>query len=337
MTDLPSGSTESSASSGKIKNKIIAQRSALWLPFDLLFLLRPSQFLPIWATLTAGFLVPQIIKNPDTFFSISLSSDYWMILLLVSLGSGGIFVFNQIADIDTDTINEKLFILPMGLVFKLEAYFLAFALGILVMSMVPFISMQHFFLFSICGVIGMLYNFRPGKWKNHPWLSVFVHFMGGSLCFLSGALIISELSISVVLMSLPYAMAWSAVFVIVTIPDLEGDRQSDKRTFSVSYGIYSTLKLANVLVIIALVLSVWNRDIIFIFASGIALIYYVKLFTTYEHGVFTPVKLSFMLLLLGSMVFAPEFILPVLAVILISRWYYHVRFNVSYPSFSSKN
>lgn len=311
-------------------------RNLWWLMADLIFMMRPSQFIPIWATLAAGYIYSLFfISNNLTFNAFTFNNDFWYILLSVSIGSGAVFIYNQIADIKTDQLNGKLLFLCKGLVTSTEAVWFANMLGFISLLIGYLVSTTIFFIFIICGLLGLLYSFKPTVWKNHPILSVFVNFMGGWLCFLTGSVLHHDLTTSLVVAGLPYALSWAAVFSIVTIPDRYGDHLSDKVTLSVKYGDQKTKRAAVVMIMLGLVISFFTLDPIFIFSTILALPFYFMILKKGSIEIFRPVKLSFILLVLGSGFFIPIFLLMIFTLLILTRLYYKFRFRITYPNLSS--
>lgn len=321
----------------KIETQHELRRDLRWLPLDLFFMMRPSQFIPIWATLTSGFVFASLSQSGDySFNSIGFTFEFWIILLSVSMGSGAVFIYNQISDIETDKLNGKLLFLPKSLVTKHEAIWTAHILISTALIIGYMVSGSIFFIYLICGIIGYLYNSKPAEWKNKPILSIVVNFLGGWLCFLTGAVLLEPISLNYVFAGLAYALSWSAVFCVVTIPDQFGDKKSNKITMSVKYGAKTTKIVALVMILLSFLVGVIAKDPVFIFSAIAAIPFYFRIIRIDNHGIFTPVKLSFLFLIIGSSYFAPFFLLTIFLVFAITKVYYQSRFKIDYPSFSSK-
>ncbi len=318
------------------KNKSnTVSRDFRWFPADLFFLLRPTQYLPIWATLFAGFVVTSLNSNPTAFNSVPITNTFWFILLSVSLGSGAVFVYNQVVDVDSDKLNGKLLILPRNLVSTFEANWFGHFIISVALLIGFFISTSIFIVYLFCGLLGFLYNSNPFNWKNNPYLSIVINFLGGGLCFIAGGLTVEPISLNLILDSIPYALSWAAVFSLVTIPDIYGDHKSGKRTIAIAIGIEKTKWIATFAVILSLAASLILKDYIFLVSAGLAFPLYLRILNNESAGVFTPVKFSFIFLTLVPIYFSPLFILPVALNVILCKLYYKFRFGINYPNFSS--
>lgn len=310
-------------------------RDFRWLPADLIFLMRPTQYLPIWATLFAGFVVISLKNNQAVFNSIQPSTTFWFIFLGVSLVSGAVFAFNQISDIESDRLNGKLLILPKKLVSVAEAKWFGNSIIAIALLIGIFTSIPVFSIFAICGLLGFLYNSNPFNWKNNPYLSILINYLGGGLCFIAGGLTVEPFSLNLILGGLPYALSWAAVFSLVTIPDIYGDHKSGKRTIAITVGIEKTKWIATFAVVLSLLASLILKDYIFLISAGLAFPLYLRILNNESAGVFTPVKFSFIFLTLVPIYFSPLFILPVALNVVLCKLYYKFRFGIDYPNFSS--
>lgn len=306
-----------------------------WMILDLIFLMRPTQFFPIWATLTAGFLVPQIVTQKLPWFSLTFSPDFWLTLLSVSLGSGAVFIYNQIEDIETDRINGKLMILNDGLVSEQVALWFGHGIAAASLFLASSVSYSLLYIYIGCGVLGLAYNFYPFSLKDNPYSAILVNSLGGFLCFLAGSVTVSHSLSGVVLTAIPYGLAWGAVFALVTVPDQTGDRKTGKKTLAVVNGEKFTRQFAFFITVLAVGLSVVNGDPIFLFAGLVSLPFYFQLLKKENgSGIFFPVKLSFVLLLFASSLFIPVFFILISVNFAVCRVYYRLRFHLNYPSFS---
>jgi len=311
------------------------RKSLLWLGADLFFLTRPSQFFPIWATLTAGYLVSRIQPYEFPLFSLSFSGEFWLTLLSVSLGSGSVFVYNQAADMETDRINGKLLILSDGLVSREAALWLGHGLTAAALLIAGFLSKWLVMIYLLAALAGFAYNFPPASMKNRPYAGILINAAGGFLCFLAGGLSAAELGPAMILAAMPYGLAWGGVFALVTIPDKEGDQATGKRTIAVVHGSLVTRRFAFSASALALVISLLTGDWIFISSGLISLPFYLALTRKNEPpGIFLPVKLSFISLIGVAGMIAPVFFILNSLNFAVCRWYYRFRYRIRYPDLS---
>ncbi len=325
----------SPSGSAKTSPRFIPRKSKLWLTADLFFLTRPTQFFPIWATLTAGYLVSGIQPFQFPLFSLSFSGEFWLTLLSVSLGSGSVFVYNQAADMETDRINGKLLILSDGLVSREAALWLGHGLTAAALLIAGFLSKWLVIIYLLAALAGIAYNFPPASMKNRPFSGIFINAAGGFLCFLAGAISAADLNSAMILAAVPYGLAWGGVFALVTIPDMKGDLAAGKRTLAVAYGSLVTRRFAFLASAFALLISFSTGDWVFISSGLISLPFYLALTRKNEPpGIFLPVKLSFISLIGAAGLLAPVFFILNSLNFAVCRWYYRFRYRIRYPDLS---
>jgi 1,4-dihydroxy-2-naphthoate octaprenyltransferase len=92
-------------------------------------------------------------------------------------------------------------------------------------SIIPafFISLTLGVLFTLGFVLGYIYSSPPLVLKNRPFGGLFSNALGhGSLVFLIGWCANTNLSAKALLYSVPYLLAVGAIYLNITIPDIEG-------------------------------------------------------------------------------------------------------------------
>lgn len=302
------------------------KRALIW---DYIFLLRPSLLLPIWVFLFLGYFW----GSGESILGITLSLPlrFWRVLISYSLLCSGVYVFNQIFDIESDKRNKKLFLLPEGIISIPTAWICFFILvGI---SFITGISLGrgYLILWLITAGMGILYSLPPFTFKGRPFLDLISNSLGyGLVTFLIGFGVISKTGL---LHSLPYIFATGAVFLHTTIPDIEGDREMGEITTGVFLGVKRTSLFALLLLIIGLILSIYLKDpfagIISLLSLPGFILAYLKTSDerskrAYRIGVYG-------LGLLIALRFPPLLILGFLTLLAL-RIYYRYRFNLVYPT-----
>jgi len=311
---------------------------SVWLKLlDYFFLLRPTQFFPLWITFVCGVIAA---STPDLF---SLSHLPYYPLLLYSLNGGAIFIFNQIADQESDALNQKLFLLSEKHLPISTAWIEAIGLTMISVWLSMEISYAFFAIMLLGSVFGLLYSFA--RFMSHPVLSIFVNGVGGVLAYCCGYFAINlqpqEIYWQVIFESLPFGLAWASISILVAIPDIKGDKAFGKNTFPVLYGLKPSFGVALGLNLLTLILSFLTQNIFVIFTVGITAgasalpffnIYFKNNFTI--HSSQKTVKIAFVVLALSSVLFYPVFVILLASNFFLSKYYYKKRFKLNYPNLS---
>ncbi len=311
---------------------------------DYIFLLRPTVLVPVWIFLLIGHY-----RAGGGIFSVTPSFVLGFVIYTMIMGA--VYIVNQITDIETDRINDKLFILPRGLVSVRAAYVEIVGLIAVAFALSFFFSPIYRTFLLLSFILGLLYSVRPAKFKGRPFLDLLSNALGyGFLAFSVGWLSVRTFSIDTFVYSIPYILAVGGVFVNTTIPDIGGDKASGEITTGVYLGERKALILALVLVVGSLISSVVLLDFICLPCAVIASIIFFWAYTVKSQRQKPPssggeilgsadekrvalisVRLSAPLLALAVCVIYPWFLLLLLLVFLLSRYYYKRRFNFVYP------
>lgn len=293
---------------------------------DYLFLTRPVLMPPVWTILLLGHWRSAQLAGESNLPGLAV--------LLVTFLLGGVYVLNQIFDIESDRLNQKLFFLAKGLISVRSAYFELVILNLIAIIPAFLISTQLGLLFVLGAVFGLIYSAPPFALKNRPigglTLNVLAH---GNLAFLIGWSMNSSLSTGALLSSLPYMLAVAAIYLNTTVPDADGDRKAGKITFSVRWGKETAAILASVLVAAAIILSVMVKDTPFLIASALCFPFFVfSAFVRKERAITITTKVSILFLSIAAGVFYPCYFAVLIVGFVGTRLYYKARFNLDYPT-----
>lgn len=313
----------------------------------MIFLLRPTLLIPVWTILFLG----KITSVEQNFFSFSLdfSSPFAKMFFVFTAVVGWIYIVNQIADRESDKINNKLFILSENHIPVWFAWIEAVAMLVFALLGAWFwLDSVCFLIIVLAAIMGVFYNCPPFKLKDTAWGGFLANWFGhGVLTYFAGwyvGQLGSGLSypfgISTgFIYALSAGFANGAVYLTSTISDIEGDKKVNKRTFAVAYGVKNTALLATVCVIISFItafLIPYSAWIMLIPSALCIPLFYSfykkqnieKAFQTFRYPV---VILSAM-----TAVFVPAYAILVFSVVILSRIYYKKRFNLDYPSFNKE-
>lgn len=293
---------------------------------DHLFILRFMLIIPVWTVLLLGF-----------FHSGNGTPYTWRMfgITIAATGlAGAVFILNQIFDIESDRINNKVYFLPRGYVKIGAAWTLYAVLNIVSLSIAFAISKTAGFLGLAILVLGAAYSAPPLVIKDRPWPGFLANALGhGTLVFLLGFCSLGGDIITGSIKSLPYFFAVAAVYVGTTLADIEGDRSTGKRTLAVSWGIDRGIYFLALSYLISIAASLYLKDKPFLYAALAVAPFYV--WTAIAKSVkssLIALKLSIVALSLMSAYFYPGYLLFLIAAIGLTKIYYKMRFGINYPA-----
>jgi len=288
-------------------------------------LLRPVLMLPGWSIILLAY--QRSLQNS------AASGKLILTMLAATLLYGGVYIVNQIFDRETDRINKKLFLLSEGYISlkaAIRLMVLCFAFS-LVLSF--YLSSAIGSLFLLMFLLSVFYSVPLFSFKNKPILGLLTNGVGfGILNFLVGWSLNSELIWKGVLYSLPYFLAVSSIYLDTTLLDVEGDRQVNKITLGIRWGLTKTLGVSFVLILAALISSVLLKDIPMITTSAIATILTLRMFVNKKiKDIVLTNKISILVLSLWAGYFYPWYLAILLVGFLATKAYYKYRFQMNYP------
>jgi len=246
------------------------------------------------------------------------------------------YILNQIYDLESDQINNKVFFLPRGIISVPAARLEAAVLVIISMVLSLWLSRQYFAGILVALLLGIFYSMPPIKLKARPILDLIANSFGyGLVGFSLGWMTGSSFSTLALARAVPYIFAIGAVFVNTTIPDIEGDRRTNNITTAVFLGRKISGFVAVGLLGLCIASGFLLYDIAVIVAGFLSLPFFViaavkqtdKFFLLSTH-------FGIIALVLVTSFFFPYFLIFLMVVILATRFYYKRRFKITYPQIS---
>ena len=252
---------------------------------------RPHTILGTTIAVVAIFLI-----TAGNVFSLTESDFGFLLLTLISSLLANVYIvgFNQIYDVEIDKINKPYLPIAAGeLSIKQAKYLVIFSA---VFSLIT-AYMVSFYLVAvvILGlIIGTTYSIPKTRFKTKPFIASFsISFVRGVLgnigLYLSYASVLSVVRPNIVLviafLTLINIINSSLQALYKHLPDLEGEKKTNVRTFSVRMGqqkIFSVsifLLLANyALAIIAgiLIVGVWVQWLVIAIHLVVSVIFYLQ-------------------------------------------------------------
>ncbi len=311
---------------------------------DSLFLFRPTLMIPVWTILMLGWITG---AKHDLFTSFTPgNTEFWLLFVAFTAVVGYIYILNQIADIEGDRKNNKLFILPGGHLPIWYAWTLAIGSALTgVVIALLWLDTVSLVLLILGIILGYFYSFSSSPLKDRPWGGLWGNWFGhGVVTYYVGWYganygCAPEQLIDGVLFAFSAGFANGAVYLTSTIPDVDGDKEVGKRTFAVVYGDKKTARTAAVFVTISafLALLLPYNGWIMIFPAFFSTILFWKFAVKAESAhSFKTFRWPVLFLSAMTTLYIPIYALLVFLIVGISHIYYKKRFNLKYPSFTSE-
>ncbi|TET60079.1 MAG: hypothetical protein E3J47_07390 [Candidatus Stahlbacteria bacterium] len=301
-------------------------------PFDYFFILRPLILIPCWNFLLIG---SYLARGKGGF-----TAEIIFGLIIYTLIMGGVYILNQIMDIETDRINKKLFLLSEGYIPVKYAYIEMAVLWILAILLSIQFNVIFLLFISISLVIGVFYSLPPIKLKGKPILDTVSNGIGyGVINFSIGWLLFRSFEWSMFYRFFPYFLSISAVFINTTIVDIEGDRRAKEFTTAIFLGENIAYVSSTILMIGAIIVAFTLKDFICLIPAAVSLplFIYVAVCSLIKNKINR--KLTIVSFRLPGLLFTfitaflyPVYFLILIAVLIGMRIYYKNRFGISYPT-----
>jgi len=296
--------------------------------FDYFFFLRPILHPPVWTIVILGFFTSPV--RQDSMIPLV------ELLFFSSTAAGWAYIVNQIFDIESDRINNKLYFLPQNIISLKSAHSVAAVFSMITVGSFFILGYKIGILFLIGLVLGYFYSCKPFFWKNRPFLGTLSNAIAhGAMPFVAGYICAGGKFSSAIFHSIPYIFAVVAVYIGTTIPDITGDKKSAKITPAVAVGeLYaSIIMLLSLMIALLSALVLW--DIAFLIAGNLSMPFYIyAVCRPVSKSAILSVKSSVLFLSLAACVYIWQYAILLAILFIITRIYYNRRFGINYPSFT---
>jgi 1,4-dihydroxy-2-naphthoate octaprenyltransferase len=242
---------------------------------------------------------------------------------------------NQVFDIESDRINNKVGFLQRGYLTVRQL-----KVGFWIVSIIPlvaaaFISTFVQILFAQFLLLSWLYSAPPVRLKDRALLGFLANAHAHGLLV---ALAVAHQTKLVDLASLDwhipvyFALTVGATYILTTITDRAGDEATGKRTVAVVLGRNGALVSTLVLLAISVALGLWVENALLAYlAIGAVFMVLAALMVGAESAVRLASKMPLLALTVAAGSYYPVYFAFVVALLIGTRAYYFKRFGIVYP------
>jgi len=240
-----------------------------------------------------------------------------------------IYLYNQLYDIETDKLNNKLFFLADNIIGYHSALLFYRILLVMLFILLSFTNGYFFITISVAVVLlNYCYSHPRLNWKGKPYLSSISAFLGGSLGYLSGYFTVQQdFNLVLLLSMLPSGLAVLTAANLGMLLDYEGDRKSGKNTSAVHWSQQKFRVWILIVTISGLIVSLYQSELFFLISFMLTLL--LQIFMTQK--VDWQLKLPILVLSLGVCWLYPSYAIVIGTYFLLAKWYYKKRFSLNYP------
>lgn len=296
---------------------------------DYIFAARPLLHLPVWSV----YLV-------CLHYHFELSHDQFalsdiLMLFALTLASSASYYINQIYDYDSDLQNNKLGFLQKNYISFTEMKMLYYICAFSSIGIAFYLSPFAGFLILVLILLGAIYSVPPFRFKDRPISGLLANAVGYG--FIVPFTVMPDMTFNnngLLGWDNPFyfALTIGAVYLLTTIPDKEGDRNTGKKTFAVILSTPFVKLLALILLIDSVVVANSSHFTLLVILSAISIVtVVVTLFSDSEKILFLSIKLPILLLTVLAGYFFYIYAIFIVALLIGTRLYYRKRFKMEYP------
>ena len=315
--------------------------------FDKFFLMRPTLFFPVWIMVMAGLSRANLLSTPELYWIWDFSWKMFFLMAGVTLLTGATFIQYQIENSKADEVNQKIEVLkkvdlPSEKLNKLINISIIAGLALISISF-GYMAVFQRDVFHLMGIVwGLLVYFswsflsyyRKFQWSKKLIPGMLIHGFSGFALFMMGWNCSSPNLTEGILHSVPYLLAFIAVFLITSIPDIKGDKQIGKTTFAIQFGSRFTILLGALLILFSVLIGFILKDSIISSSSMISLPFFLValVFSRFDH-VLRAIRYPIFILAMFISVIYPWFFISIFIFYYFLKCYYYFQFEKDWPTF----
>ncbi len=306
-------------------------------PFDFVFLLRPALMVPLWIFFAQG---ARLASHRGWWFETVVFPGVreWLGLLAITGILGGGYLLNQIVDIETDRLNDKLFFLPRGIISGRSARVELAIVWIAAIAVALVLGTPFLWVAVAALALSVTYSSRPVRAKTRGGLDVVWNSVGFGLTAVLAGLAATRapgahlVTGGAVWSLVSYAAAVAGVTASTIVLDRDGDRRTGLRTTAVVIGERATSLLGVALLASAFAFGLIANDIVAVTGSAVSFALAVRAHRRADRASRIGAnQLGVAAFAFAASVFSPYLLVLLVIVTLGSRLYYRRRFGLVYP------
>ncbi len=252
---------------------------------------RPHTILGTTITVVTIFLI-----TSANIFSLTQGDWSYLLLTLISSLLANVYIvgLNQIYDVEIDKINKPYLPIASGELSSKQAKYLVALSALLSVVFSIMVSIYLLTIVILGMLVGTAYSIPKTRFKTRPFLASFsISFVRGVLgnigLYLSYKSVLTDsrpdIGIVIVFLTIFVLVNSSVIAIFKDIPDVEGDKKYDVKTFSVRLGqqkIFNVsifLILANYLFAIlagVFISNVWNQLLVVAIHLVVSIFFYLQ-------------------------------------------------------------
>ena len=299
---------------------------------DFIFVLRPTVVIVMWVFFFAG--AGLAARASGGSLSLLLPSrDVLLGFGAMTAVLGGGCLLNQISDVETDRVNEKLFFLPRGIISMRAAWVELAVVWLLAAGLAAPLASGFRLVLVASLLLNITYSARPLRAKSHcPWDMVWNGLGFGFAAVAAGWASVAPLSPAIIPLGLTYTLAVAGITASTTVLDVEGDRALGLRTTAAVLGESGASALTLVLMGAAGIAGAVMFDPLGFFVPVLSLPLLVRAHVTRDRAHRTAAnQFTVGVFAVVASIRAPYLLILLALVYFGSRAYYRARFGFSYP------
>ncbi|MFH1755902.1 MAG: UbiA family prenyltransferase [Candidatus Latescibacterota bacterium] len=301
---------------------------------DYIFVMRPLILIPAWSfyLIGAGQALQGYPQAQHVFPAPTVLISLTAILITA-------YLLNQIFDRQSDEKNRKCRFLADGIFAVRTLIILALAAYAVASYTFRQIGDAQRLPLIAALILSLIYSLPPFRLCARPFVDLLANAVGfGGIAFILGHGLFPSGGGESMRLAIPYVLLVGATFLHTTVLDMTGDKETGKISTTVLIGVRSSKIAAAALHVLALAFSILGGAPLPIALTAASLP--LSLYALKEADVTASslqVQGTTLIVTLGAVILWPAYLVLLLPLILLSRYYHRRRFGLIYPGFVKKS